>query len=117
MEAQFPPHRNRRDADGVVEVDSESASDDSRSSELSRSLSKDSSNTWDSISEDLSPDQGGSWSYRDRFGDIYLDYFETCSLNWRMPLTNKVSTFLAYMLLVFSSINCEKDKFSAPLLT
>lgn len=82
--------RNGRELDGTVEMDGESASDDGGSGQLSRSLSKDSSNTWDSVSEDSSLDQRGSWSYSDRFGDIYLEYFETSSMNWRMPFSNKV---------------------------
>ncbi|KAK4750844.1 hypothetical protein SAY87_004326 [Trapa incisa] len=88
--SKSPSMLSRSEAD----VDSESLSDDSRSSEPSRSLSKVSSNTWDSASEDSSHDQGGSWSCRDRFGDIYLEYFETCSMNLRVPFTNKMDELL-----------------------
>ncbi|XP_030521315.1 uncharacterized protein LOC115734609 isoform X1 [Rhodamnia argentea] len=82
--------RTKAEGNVAVEFESDSWSDDSGSDKLSRSLSNNSSKTWDSISEDSSSDQPVSWPMRDN-GSIYLEYFEACSPNWRIPLSNKIT--------------------------
>lgn len=86
-------NRNKVEGNVAVEFESDSWSDDTGSDKLSRSLSNDSSKAWDSISEDSSSDQPVSWSMRNKLGSIYLEYFEACSPNWRIPLSNKVILF------------------------
>lgn len=84
-------NRNKVEGNVAVEFESDSWSDDTGSDKLSRSLSNDSSKAWDSISEDSSSDQPVSWSMRNKLGSIYLEYFEACSPNWRIPLSNKMT--------------------------
>lgn len=74
----------------TMEFESDSWSDDSGSDKLSRSLSNSSSKAWDNISEDLSLDQVVSFHMRERFGHVYLEYFESRSPNWRVPMMDQV---------------------------
>lgn len=74
-----------------VESESDSWSDDSVSDKLSRSLSNNSTKTWDNMSEDSSLDQAASWPLREKFGHIYLEHFEACSPNWRIPMMDKIN--------------------------
>ncbi|KAJ9172512.1 hypothetical protein P3X46_015742 [Hevea brasiliensis] len=75
----------------AVEFESDSWSDDSTSDKLSRSLSNNSNRTWDTISEDLGFDHEGSLLAKDRFGYLYLQYFEISSPCWRVPLMEKIT--------------------------
>ncbi|XP_012067282.1 uncharacterized protein LOC105630152 isoform X2 [Jatropha curcas] len=75
----------------AVEFESDSWSDESTSDKLSRSLSNNSSCTWDTISEDSSFDHDGSLMTRDRLGYLYLQYMEICSPCWRVPLMEKIT--------------------------
>ena len=102
--AIFSSYRTRKEDSDVAEFESDSWSDDSGSDNLSRSLSNNSSRTWDAISEDSSFDQEGSWPMRDRLGCLYLQYFEMASPYWRVPLMDKVLLFW-YLLYVFSTVN------------
>lgn len=77
----------------MVELESDSWSDDSGSDKLSRSLSNNSSRTWDGISEDSSVEQDGSWLMTNKLGHLYFQYFEMASPYWRVPLTDKVILF------------------------
>jgi hypothetical protein len=61
------------------------------SDKLSRSLSNNSSKTWDTISEDSSFDHEGSLSMRDKLGSLSFQYFEISSPYWRVPLLEKVT--------------------------
>lgn len=84
----------------AVEFESDSWSDDSTNDKLSRSLSNNSSQTWETSSEDLSVDHEGSLLTMERFGYLYLQYFETSSPCWRVPLIEKVNFF--FLLLICS---------------
>ncbi|XP_002525668.2 uncharacterized protein LOC8286477 [Ricinus communis] len=75
----------------AVEIESDSWSDDSTSDKLSRSLSNNSSRTWDTISEDSSFDNEGSLPTKNRLGYLYLQYFEISSPCWRIPLVEKIT--------------------------
>ncbi|OAY57715.1 uncharacterized protein LOC110609332 [Manihot esculenta] len=75
----------------AVEFESDSWSDDSTNDKLSRSLSNNSSQTWETSSEDLSVDHEGSLLTMERFGYLYLQYFETSSPCWRIPLIEKIT--------------------------
>lgn len=77
----------------MVEFESDSWSEDSGSDKLSRSLSNNSSRTWDATSEDSSLEQDGSWPITNKLGHLYFQYFETASPYWRVPLTEKVALF------------------------
>lgn len=83
--------RNPREDSDVVELESDSWSDDSGSDKLSRSLSNNSSRTWDGISEDSSVEQDGSWPVSNKLGHLYFQYFEMASPYWRVPLTDKIT--------------------------
>ncbi|KAL9432500.1 hypothetical protein AB3S75_027520 [Citrus x aurantiifolia] len=83
--------RNPREDTDVVELESDSWSDDSGSDKLSRSLSNNSSRTWDGISEDSSVEQDGSWLMTNKLGHLYFQYFEMASPYWRVPLTDKIT--------------------------
>lgn len=85
--------RNRKEDNDVAEFESDSWSDDSGSDKLSRSLSNNSSKGWDGISEDSSLDQEGLWPMKDRHGCRYLQYIETASPYWRVPLMDKAFFF------------------------
>lgn len=82
-----------------MEFESDSWSDDSGSDNLSRSLSNNSSRTWDAVSEDSSFDQDSSCPTKDRHGCLYFQYTEMSSPYWRVPLMDKVP-FSAFCLLV-----------------
>ncbi|XP_022994638.1 uncharacterized protein LOC111490289 isoform X2 [Cucurbita maxima] len=84
------PPRNRRYDSDMAECESDSWSDDSWSDNLSRSLSNNSSRTWDAVSED-SFDQDGSWSLREKLGYLSLQYMEMSSPYWRVPLLDKIT--------------------------
>lgn len=83
--------RNQREETDVAEFECDSWSDDSGSDNLSRSLSNNSSRTWDAVSEDSSIDQEGSSPTRDRLGCLYLQYIEMSSPYWRVPLMDKIT--------------------------
>lgn len=83
--------RNPREDSDVVELESDSWSDDSGSDKLSRSLSNNSSRTWDGISEDSSVEQDGSWLMTNKLGHLYFQYFEMASPYWRVPLADKIT--------------------------
>jgi len=104
--------RNRREdsiSDGV-ECESDSWSDDdSGSDNMSRSISNNSSKSWDAISDDSSSDQDGSCQKKDKLGYLYLNYTELTSPYMRVPLMEKV-TFL------FSISSCS-IYFSSPHLS
>ncbi|GKV13876.1 hypothetical protein SLEP1_g24838 [Rubroshorea leprosula] len=80
----------RQDND-AVEFESDSWSDDSMSDKLSRSLSNNSSRTWDATSDDSNSYQDGLWPLKDKFGYRYLQYFEMSSPYWRVPLVDKIT--------------------------
>ncbi|KAI9087811.1 hypothetical protein K1719_030141 [Acacia pycnantha] len=82
--------RIRREDSEIVEIESDSWSDDSGSDNISRSLSNNSSKSWDAISEDSSFDHEGSWP-RDRLGHLYLQFTEMTSPYWRVPLMDKIT--------------------------
>ncbi|KAJ6296514.1 hypothetical protein OIU78_024378 [Salix suchowensis] len=83
--------RSSREHNDVVELESDSWSDDSTSDKLSRSLSNNSSKTWDTISEDSSVDHEGSLSMREKLGYRSFQYFEMSSPYWRVPLLEKIT--------------------------
>ncbi|KAJ6673096.1 T15D22.8 [Salix viminalis] len=83
--------RSSREHNDVVELESDSWSDDSTSDKLSRSLSNNSSKTWDTISEDSSVDHEGSLSTREKLGYRSFQYFEMSSPYWRVPLLEKIT--------------------------
>ncbi|KAH7550578.1 hypothetical protein JRO89_XS13G0224900 [Xanthoceras sorbifolium] len=83
--------RNPREDSYVIEIESDSWSDDSGTDKLSRSLSNNSSRTWDAISEDSGSDQDGLWPMSNRLGYLYFQYFEMSSPYWRVPLTDKIT--------------------------
>ncbi|XP_031247306.1 uncharacterized protein LOC116105021 [Pistacia vera] len=83
--------RNLREDTEVAEFESDSGSDDGGSDKLSRSLSNNSSRTWDAISEDSSLDQDGSWPMNNKLGYLYFQYFEMSSPYWRVPLREKIT--------------------------
>lgn len=102
------PCRSRREDSDIAEFESDSCSDDSGSDNLSRSLSNNSSRTWDVVSEDSSFDQESSCPMRDRLGHLYLQYVEMSSPYWRIPLTDKVapcSILLTCEVCSFSSVS------------
>ncbi|KAK4799409.1 hypothetical protein SAY86_024774 [Trapa natans] len=65
--------------------------DGSCSEKLSRSLSNNSSKVWDNSSDDSSLDQGMMSQMVEKFGHIYLEYFESCSPCWRVPMMDKIN--------------------------
>lgn len=97
-------YRNKREdniSDGV-ECESDSWSDDSGSDNMSRSLSNNSSKTWDAISEDSSSDQDGSCQKKDKLGYLYLNYTEITSPYMRVPLMEKVTFYSRYHFVAFA---------------
>lgn len=85
---------NRREDSDGVEFESDSWSEDSSSDNLSRSLSNNSSKSWeDAVSEDSCCDQEGSWLRDNKLGHLYLQYTEMASPYSRVPLAEKVSLF------------------------
>lgn len=88
--------RNQREDGDGVEFESDSWSDDSGSDDLSRSLSNNSSKTWDAVSNDSSSDQDGS-SPTNQLGHLYLQYTETAAPYARVPLMEKVSFHCQYV--------------------
>lgn len=86
--------RNRRYDSDMAECESDSWSDDSWSDNMSRSLSNNSSRTWDAVSEDSSFDQEGSWPLREKLGYLSLQYMETSSPYWRVPFMDKVKSLV-----------------------
>jgi hypothetical protein len=92
----YPFSRNRREDSDGVECESDSWSDDSGSDNLCRSVSNDSSKSWDAISEDSSSEQGSCKS-KDKLGNLYLNYTEMSSPYLRVPLMEKV-TYLPSIL-------------------
>lgn len=88
--------RNPRE---VVEFESDSWSDDSGSDKLSRSLSNNSSRTWDAISEDSGSEQDGLSPTTNKLGYLYFNYFEMSSPYWRVPLTQKVTPFTTTLVI------------------
>jgi hypothetical protein len=92
----YPFSRNQREDSDGVECESDSWSDDSGSDNLCRSVSNDSSKSWDAISEDSSSEQGSCKS-KDKLGNLYLNYTEMSSPYLRVPLMEKV-TYLPSIL-------------------
>ncbi|XP_022755263.1 uncharacterized protein LOC111303343 [Durio zibethinus] len=86
-----PVSRSQKEDSDVLEVESDSWSDDSGSDKLSRSLTNNSSRTWDAISEDSNFDQDSSLSMRDKLGYLYLEYLERSSPYFRVPLMDKIT--------------------------
>ncbi|KAG2384974.1 uncharacterized protein HKW66_Vig0120660 [Vigna angularis] len=83
--------RNRREDSDGVEFESDSWSEDSSSDNLSRSLSNNSSKSWeDAVSEDSCCDQEGSWLRDNKLGYLYLQYTEMASPYSRVPLAEKI---------------------------
>ncbi|KAJ4844485.1 hypothetical protein Tsubulata_006321 [Turnera subulata] len=82
---------NGRECNSVAEMESDSWSDESMSDTLSRSLSNNSSRTWDTISEDSSVDHEGCSPTRDKLGCLYMQYFEMSLPCWRVPLMEKIT--------------------------
>ncbi|XP_054788001.1 uncharacterized protein LOC129293902 isoform X1 [Prosopis cineraria] len=82
--------RVRREDTEIVEFESDSWSDDSGSDNISRSLSNNSSKSWDAVSEDSNCDHEGSWP-RDGLGYLYLQYTEMSPPYWRVPLMDKIT--------------------------
>nr|DAD32715.1 TPA_asm: hypothetical protein HUJ06_011566 [Nelumbo nucifera] len=87
----FNSLRNPREECEVVEFESDSWSEDSESDKLSRSLSNNSSRTWDAVSEDSNFDQEGSWPMKDRLGSLYFQYFERLPPFLRVPVVYKIN--------------------------
>ncbi|XP_042507056.1 uncharacterized protein LOC122083361 [Macadamia integrifolia] len=81
----------KEDTDAAREFESDSWSEDSESDKLSRTLSNNSSKGWYAASEDTSFDQEGSWQVKDRFGYLYLQYFERSAPYGRVPLKDKIT--------------------------
>ncbi|KAK3035780.1 hypothetical protein RJ639_033509 [Escallonia herrerae] len=85
--------RNPRYDTDPVEFEVDSWSDDSESDKLSRSLSNNSSKAWDATSADSSIDHEGALPMKDRLGNLYFEYYDTCSPYWRIPLVDKIIEF------------------------
>lgn len=79
-----------REESNVGELESDSWSEDSESSNLSRSPSNNSSRGSDTASEDSSFDQEGALVMKDQLGHLYFQYFENSSPYGRIPLMDKV---------------------------
>ncbi|KAG7019872.1 hypothetical protein SDJN02_18837, partial [Cucurbita argyrosperma subsp. argyrosperma] len=86
----YVPYLSRRYDSDMAECESDSWSDDSWSDILSRSLSNNSSRTWDAVSEDSIFDQEGSWPLREKLGYLSLQYMEMSSPYWRVPFMDKI---------------------------
>ncbi|RVW69541.1 hypothetical protein CK203_062820 [Vitis vinifera] len=83
------PRTPKEDSD-TADPESDCWSDDSENDKLSRSLSNNSSKTWDTISDDLSSDPEGSLSMKNHLGYLYLQHNEMSSPCWRIPLMDKI---------------------------
>ncbi|XP_023643585.1 uncharacterized protein LOC17896381 isoform X2 [Capsella rubella] len=81
--------RNQSD---VVESESSECWSDSESEKLlSRSMSNDSSKTWDAVSEDSVSDPDGALLLKDRLGYLDFKFIERDPPYKRVPLTDKIS--------------------------
>ncbi|XP_072083930.1 uncharacterized protein [Arachis hypogaea] len=87
--SRYGKSQGGRREDNVVELECDCWSDDS-SDKLSRSLSNNSSESWDANSFNSSSDQVGSWPTRDMLGYLYLEYMEKSSPYNRLPLADKI---------------------------
>ncbi|KAA8527965.1 hypothetical protein F0562_035166 [Nyssa sinensis] len=85
--------RTPREDTNAPESESESWSDDSESDNFSRTLSNNSSKTWDANSLASSMEHEGSCPLRDRLGYLCFQYYDTCSPYWRIPLLDKINEF------------------------
>lgn len=94
--------RNARDDCCVVELESDSWSDDSVSDKLSRSLSNNSSSNWDAVSEDSGSDHDGLWSMSNKLGCLYFQYIEMSSPYCRVPLTDKVTRLFCWLFFLIT---------------
>ncbi|KAK3033673.1 hypothetical protein RJ639_034552 [Escallonia herrerae] len=65
--------------------------DDIESDKLSRSISNNSSKASDATSADSSIDHEGALPMKDRLGNLYFEYYDTCSPHWRILLMDKVN--------------------------
>lgn len=89
----------KEDTDSTADLESDcwSTTDDSEHEILSRSLSNNSSKTWDTISDDSSSDPGSSLPTKNNhLGYLYLQYNEICSPHWRIPLMDKVALYILF---------------------
>ncbi|KAJ6867755.1 hypothetical protein NC652_038832 [Populus alba x Populus x berolinensis] len=107
---------NSREYNDVVELESDSWSDDSMSDKLSRSPSNNSSKTWDTISEDSSYDHEGCLSMRDKLGYLYFQYFEISSPYWRVPLMEKVTELSRNNPVLMTLTNVDLSPASTPYI-
>ncbi|KAK3019818.1 hypothetical protein RJ639_004811 [Escallonia herrerae] len=82
--------RNPRYDTDPVEFEVDSWSDDNESDKFSRSLSNNSSKAWDATLADSSIDHEGALPMKDRLGNLYFEYYDTCSPYWRILLMDKV---------------------------
>ncbi|KFK41756.1 hypothetical protein AALP_AA2G168000 [Arabis alpina] len=81
-----------RNQNEVVESESSECWSDSESEKLlSRSMSNDSSKTWDAVSEDSVFDQDGTLLPRDRLGCLDFKFIERDPPYKRIPLTDKIN--------------------------
>ncbi|KAJ0255692.1 Uncharacterized protein HA466_0087620 [Hirschfeldia incana] len=86
------PSLMSRSLSEVVESESSECWSDSESEKLlSRSLSNDSSKTWDAVSEDSAFDPDGMLLLRDRLGYLDFKYIERDPPYKRVPLTDKIN--------------------------
>lgn len=78
---------------------SEGWSDSESEKLLSRSLSNDSSKTWDAVSEDSVFDPDGTPLLKERLGCLDFKYIERDPPHKRIPLTDKVlfSPFISFL--------------------
>ncbi|KAK2986567.1 hypothetical protein RJ640_011551 [Escallonia rubra] len=86
-------YKNPRYDTDPVEFEVDSWSDDSGSDKLSRSLSNNSSKAWDATPADSSIDHEGALPMKDRLGNLYFEYYDTCSPYWRILLMDKIIEF------------------------
>ncbi|CAK9164357.1 unnamed protein product [Ilex paraguariensis] len=82
---------NPREDIAVVEFEDECRSDDSENEKFSRTLSNNSSRTWDATSVDSVIDHEGSWPIRDRLGYLHFQYIDMYSPYVRIPLMDKIN--------------------------
>uniref|UniRef100_A0A1D1YEA7 Peptide deformylase n=1 Tax=Anthurium amnicola TaxID=1678845 RepID=A0A1D1YEA7_9ARAE len=83
--------RNMRE-NSCLEVETDSTSSDSEGGKLSRSNSYSSNRTWDL--GDSGTEQDVDFKVKERFGDLYLQYFDNTAPHLRLPLkdtTNKLA--------------------------
>lgn len=91
-QVKFSSCRNSREYSDAVEFESDLWSDDGTyDDKLSRSMSNNSTKTWDTMSdEDSGFEHDSSLPVKDKLGHLYMQYFELCSPYWRLPLSTKV---------------------------